>query len=78
MARVNGLKHLNYVYTLPYRFNGFNIERKEVLVCDEAGFDKAMKEQKSRSLPQVSTDDWKILGREYRNIRWIRPSRERK
>jgi hypothetical protein len=28
MARVNGLKHLNYVYTLPYRFNGFNIERK--------------------------------------------------
>jgi alanyl-tRNA synthetase len=48
--------------TFPHRFNGFNF-RERGFSLDEAGFDKAMLEQKTRSraASEVSTDDWKIL-----------------
>jgi alanyl-tRNA synthetase len=55
------LKHLNYtILWFPIDLTAL-ILRERGFSLDEAGFDKAMKEQKSRSLPQVSTDDWKIL-----------------
>jgi alanyl-tRNA synthetase len=49
-----------------HRFNGFNSERGFSL--DEAGFDKAMLEQKTRSraASEVFNDDWKILVEEIR------------
>jgi alanyl-tRNA synthetase len=39
------------------------ILRERGFSLDEAGFDKAMQEQKTRSsrCSEVSTDDWKIL-----------------
>jgi alanyl-tRNA synthetase len=64
---VPGAKAFELYDTLvSHRFNGF---RERGFSLDEAGFDKAMLEQKTRSraASEVSTDDWKILVEEIRD-----------